>query len=98
MTTRKIFNDIKELAEYKKELKRLSKKFKTLPDDINTFISTQLNLYHKLQIDNGGIVRIADLGINDPEIYKARKFACRALKGKGSQSGIRIIYAFYPSQ
>ena len=26
---------------------------------------------------------------------KARKFACKALKGKGAASGIRLIYAYY---
>jgi len=96
MTAKKIFNDITELTEYKKDLKKLSKKFRTLPEDIDTFVSTQLKLYHKLNEDNGGIVRIPDLGIEHPKIYKVRKFACRALKGKGAQSGIRIIYAYYP--
>jgi hypothetical protein len=35
------------------------------------------------------------LGIEEPPIYKAKKFACRALKGKGVQSGIRVIYAYF---
>lgn len=29
------------------------------------------------------------------KIYKAKKFACDALGGKASKSGIRIIYAYY---
>ena len=29
----------------------------------------------------------------DP-IYKVRHFRCKALKGKGSRSGIRVIYAY----
>jgi len=41
------------------------------------------------------VVRISDLGIKHPKIYKARKFACKALRGKGAASGIRIIYAYY---
>ena len=98
MTTKKIFNDINELAEYKKDLKKLSKKYSTLPEDLETFIDKQLKLFHKLGIDNGGIVRISDLSISYPEIYKARKFACRSLKGTGSRSGIRVIYAYYPDQ
>jgi mRNA-degrading endonuclease RelE of RelBE toxin-antitoxin system len=28
------------------------------------------------------------------KIYKAKKFACRSLRGKGVQSGIRIIYLY----
>ena len=98
MTTKKIFNDINELAEYKKDFKKLSKRFRTLPEDLETFIDKQLKLLHKLDIDNGGIVRISDLNVSYPEIYKARKFACRSLKGTGSRSGIRVIYAYYPDQ
>jgi hypothetical protein len=33
--------------------------------------------------------------IESPKIYKAKKFACRSLKGKGVQSGIRVIYAYF---
>jgi len=90
-----IFNDIRKLAEFEKDFKKLAKKFLTLEDDLNAFISNQLNLTHKKNIDNKGVVRISDLGIEHPKIYKARKFACKALKGKGAASGIRVIYAYY---
>jgi hypothetical protein len=40
-------------------------------------------------------VEISGLGIHGPRIFKARKFACRALRGKGAQSGIRVIYAHF---
>jgi len=90
-----IFNDIRKLAEFEKDFKKLTKKFRTLEDDLNTFIANQLKLTHKKNIDNKGVVRISDLGIENPKIYKARKFACKALKGKGAASGIRVIYAYY---
>jgi len=71
----------------------------TLNEDLDTFINVQLNLAHKLNIiDNVGIVRISNIGIDRPKIYKARKFACKALKGKGGFSGIRIIYAYYEEE
>lgn len=95
---KKIFNEVSYLPECQKDLKKLSKKYQTLLQDLEIFIDKQLKLYHKLKIDNGGTVRISDLGISYPEIYKARKFACRALKGTGSRSGIRVIYAYYPDQ
>ena len=91
----KIFNEVSYLPEFQKDLKKLSKKYRTLPEDLEIFINKQLNLLHKLNIDNGGVVRISDLGIDYPEIYKARKFACKSLKGTGSRSGIRIIYSYY---
>jgi len=55
-------------------------------------------MFHKLDIDNKGIVGISGLGIEYPQIYKARKFACKSLKGIGSRSGIRIIYAYYEKE
>ncbi|MEA2104843.1 MAG: hypothetical protein U9P79_09430 [Candidatus Cloacimonadota bacterium] len=62
------------------------------------FIEKQLNISHKLKIDNKGVFQICNLGIDYPQIYKARKFACRSLKGTGSRSGIRIIYAYYEKE
>lgn len=93
-----VFKSVVILEEFKKDLKNLKKRFRTLESDLESFINVQLKLYHKLGIDNNGIVRISNIGIEDPEIYKARKFACKSLKGTGSRSGIRIIYAFYHKQ
>lgn len=45
-------------------------------------------------MDNGGIFRISGLSFSTPPIFKAKKFACRALRGRGSKSGIRVIYAY----
>ena len=96
MAKKKIFNDIKELPEFKKDLKKLFKnKFQTLKDDLEIFTDKQLKLYHKFNIDNKGIFPISGLAIEYPKIYKARKFARKSLKGKGAASGIRIIYAYY---
>jgi len=57
-----------------------------------------LNLYHKLKIDNKGVFHIPELQIEIPKIYKAKKFAYRSLKGKGVQSGIRVIYAYFEKE
>jgi len=89
-----IFKEVLRLPEFDKDLKKLAKRFRGIDEDLQIFIDKQLNLYHKLKIDNGGVVRIEGLGINTPRIYKARKFACRALKGQGVLSGIRVIYAY----
>jgi mRNA-degrading endonuclease RelE of RelBE toxin-antitoxin system len=93
---KKKFSEIKSLAEFDKEFKKLLKKYRSLEDDLNTFIDKQLVLYHKLDVDNQGVFQISNLAIVSPKIYKAKKFACKALKGRGVQSGIRIIYAYYP--
>ncbi len=89
-----IFNEVTFLPEFEKDFKKL-KRFRTLREDLQNFIETQLKLLHKDKIDNWGALRIPNLGADYPLIYKARKFACKALKGKGSNSGIRIIYAYF---
>lgn len=94
----KIFNKISYIPEFKKDLKKLGKRFKTLEGDLSIFIKSQLKTYHKLGLDNRGIFKIGDLNIKYPEIYKARKFACRSLKGKGAYSGIRVIYAYFEEE
>ncbi len=90
-----MFNDITRLPEFEDDIKKLGKKFKTIEDDLRIFIEKQLNLYHKLKIDNNGIFQITGLSIDVPKLYQAKKFACRSLKTKGVQSGIRVIYAYY---
>lgn len=95
---KKVFKEIRKLTEFEKDFKKLAKRFKTLDDDIETFINKQLKLTHKLGIDNKGVVHISGLGIENPKIYKAKKFACKALKGRGGMSGIRIIYAYYEKE
>ncbi len=94
----KIFNEISRLPEFEKDIKKLLKRFKTLEDDLNIFIEKELNLYHKLKIDNKGIFQIPGLQVENPKIYKAKKFASRSLKGKGVQSGIRVIYAYFEKE
>jgi hypothetical protein len=90
-----MFRNIVRLPEFEKDIKRLLKRYRTLEDDLANFLNIALVDYHKNGIDNGSIVRISDLGIEKPKIFKARKFACRFMKGKGVQSGIRVIYAYF---
>lgn len=94
----KIFSNISQLPEFEKDIKKLIKRFKTLEDDLKIFIKVELNLYHKLKKDTKGIFQIPGLNIENPKIYKAKKFACRSLKGKGVRSGIRLIYAYFEEQ
>lgn len=91
----KIFSEVIYLPEFEKDRKKLLKKFRTFYDDLDIFIYVQLKLYHKLNIGNNSVFPIENLGITIPQIFKVKKFACKALKGKGVQSGIRIIYAYF---
>lgn len=94
----KIFREISRLPEFDKDMRKLLRRFKTLEDDLRVFIKNELNLYHKIRIDNKGVFQVPGLKIESPKIYKAKKFACRSLKGKGVQSGIRVIYAYFEEQ
>lgn len=88
------FKETSRLPEFERDTRRLLKRFKTIEDDLEIFIEKQLILYHKLKVDNKGIFQITGLPVENPKVYKAKKFACKSLKGKGVQSGIRVIYAY----
>lgn len=75
----KIFRETIRFPEFERDLKKLIKRFRMLEEDLDTFIRNQLKLYHKLRIDNKGIVQVTDLQIENVNIYKAKKFACRSL-------------------
>lgn len=83
-----------ELDEFKKDLKKLSKKFKTLPDDIST-VKKVLDV--KPDERPPFSVRIDGLGI-ETCIIKVKKIASKSFKGKGVNSGFRLIYAHFESE
>jgi mRNA-degrading endonuclease YafQ of YafQ-DinJ toxin-antitoxin module len=88
------FRKISRLPQFDRDFKKLVKRFASLEEDLDILIDTQLNLFHKLGIDNHGTVPIGGLGLDIP-VYKVLKFACRSLKGKGVKSGLRLIYTYY---
>ena len=91
----KSFTKISRRPEFERDLKQLLKRYRTLEEDLNIFVSTQLDLYHKQKIDNRGIVHINNLGIEEPKIFNAVKFACKSIYGRGAASGIRLTYAYF---
>jgi hypothetical protein len=91
------FSHVSRLPEFDKDLKRLLKRFRTIEEDLEIFINNELFLYHKQAIDNKGVFPVSGLPIKDIKVYKVKKFACRSLKGKGVQSGIRVIHTYFES-
>lgn len=83
-----------ELAEFKKDLKNLLKKYRTLNDDLDV-VKQVLEVVpderppFSFRIDN---LRLETC------IIKVKKIACKALKGKGVNSGLRLIYAHFPDE
>ena len=79
---------------FQKDLKRLLKKYQTLEEDLKTVKRDAIELYHLKRINNQSVFPIQGFCTEAIQIYKIKKFACKALKGRGSKSGIRVIYAF----
>lgn len=84
-----------ETPEFQKESKRLIKKFRSLEEDLKLAKVAAIELYHINKINNLSVFPIPEFCTKDMQICKIKKFACKALKGRGAKSGIRIIYAFH---
>jgi mRNA-degrading endonuclease RelE of RelBE toxin-antitoxin system len=83
-----------ELLEFRRDLKNLLKKYRTLNDDlaeVKTILKKKPNERPPFSF------RIDDLGI-DTCVIKVKKIACKALKGRGVNSGLRLVYAYYESE
>ena len=83
-----------ELTEFKKDLKNLLKKYRTLNDDLDVVkrvleFTPDERPPFSFRIDN------LDL---ETCIIKVKKIACKALKGRGVNSGLRLIYAHFPDE
>ena len=83
-----------ELPEFKKDLKNLLKKYRTLSEDLNVVkkvltVSSDERPPFSFRIDNLGI---------ETCVIKVKKIACKALKGRGVNSGLRLIYALFKKE
>ena len=81
-----------ELIEFKKDFKTLLKKYRTLNED---FVEVIKILKKKPEERPPFSFRIDNLGI-ETCIIKVKKIACKSLKGRGVNSGLRLIYAYFP--
>lgn len=83
-----------ELDEFRKDLKHLLKKYRTLESD--------LDIVRQDLADEPGeqppfSYRIDGLGIKTC-VIKVKKIACKALRGRGVNSGFRLIYAWFEEE
>jgi len=83
--------EFRELQEFKKDFKKLLKKYRTLKDDFEV-VKKVLNI--KPEARPPFSFQIDGLGI-ETCVIKVKKIACKALKGKGVNSGLRLIYAHF---
>lgn len=83
-----------ELDEFKRDLKVLLKKYRSLNEDLDI---VKAILRAKPDERAPFSFRIDNLGIKTC-IIKVKKLACRSLKGKGVNSGLRLVYAYFPDE
>jgi len=83
-----------ELTPFKKDLKSLLKKFRTLNDDLDIMKKVLEVLPDKRPPFS---FRIDNLGLKTC-VIKVKKIACKALKGRGVNSGLRLIYAYFQEE
>ena len=88
----------KRHSNFSKWLKQLLKKFRTLEEDIKTVQRSAIELLLLRSLDNRSIDLIPTFNSDTVRIYKIRKFSCKSLKWKWVQSGIRIIFAYFPER
>jgi mRNA-degrading endonuclease RelE of RelBE toxin-antitoxin system len=83
-----------DLDEFRKDLKSLLKKYRTLNDDLDV-VKKVLAIFpderppFSFRIDNLGLKTC---------VIKVKKIACKALKGRGVNSGFRLIYAYFKEE
>ncbi|MDP4587523.1 MAG: hypothetical protein NWS37_06775 [Flavobacteriaceae bacterium] len=83
-----------ELSEFKKDLKHLLKKYRTLNDDLDVVkrvleVTPDERPPFSFRIDHLGL---------ETCVIKVKKIACKSIKGRGVNSGLRLIYAHYPEE
>ena len=79
-----------DLPEFKRDLKILLKRYRTLHDDLDVVkkvleVSPDERPPFSYRIDQLGL---------ETCLIKVKKIACKALKGRGVNSGLRLVYDY----
>lgn len=86
--------EFEEISPFRKDFKNLLKRYRTLVDDIE-IVKRVLEI---LPEDRPPFsYRIDNLGIEGC-VVKVKKIACKSLKGKGVNSGLRFVYAYFKEE
>lgn len=83
-----------ELKEFEKDTKKLVKKYRSIIEDLAT-VKQVLTIMPDERPPFS--FRINNLGI-ETCVIKVKKIACKALKGKGVNSGLRLVYAYFKNE
>ena len=83
-----------ELPEFQKDLKSLMKKYRTLGDDLDV-VKQVLTIEPDTRPPFSFLIDYLTL---ETCVIKVKKIACKSLKGRGVNSGLRLIYAYFKGQ
>lgn len=83
-----------ELKPFKRDLKKLSKRYRTLRDDLEILkkvlrVSPEARPPFSFEIGAIGI---------ESCVIKVKKMACRSLPGRGANTGLRLVYAHFKEE
>jgi len=85
------------IPEFDKDFKKLFKKFDSLDSDLEG-LKKYLKMFHANNLRAHDPVKIPTACGETYISYKVRKIACKSLKGRGNQSGLRVIYVYEPEK
>ena len=83
----------KELDAFKKDVKGLSKKYRSLEEDLMV-----VRKILRLMPDERPPFSTTVEEHVDSNIIKVRKIACKSLKGHGGNSGLQLLYAYFEKE
>ncbi len=83
-----------EILEFQRDMKQLLKKFRSLREDLEV-LKRVLAVEGRTHPQPPFSFRVPSLGFELPVVNKVKKFACKSLKGRGANTGIRVIYAYH---
>jgi hypothetical protein len=90
-----VFAVIERRHEFERDLKALKKRFRSLDEDLETLIKSGLHPFHHLGIDTGHIETMTGVQISEDILaFKVVRMACKALRGTGGNSGLRVTYGY----
>jgi hypothetical protein len=89
------------LPAFDSDLKHLRKRYQSLDEDLTTLTKALylwLCLQHKAgqSLNKSFVIMSGYVPVNGCFLYKVRHMPCKALKGRGNQTGLRVIFAYWP--